>query len=341
MGLFDRKPQIQQEQPEKIEKQKRLKQLQEQWEQYTSGFYDKGLRAILKDPTQKSGVVYYILDSENEYTCYPDMLGRGCTVYQPESYEEALSLPVLSISKSDYTLVFPKDNIEITEKNEFNQIWSTGDIHIAFVSDNKTIEFKVTNNQQNIELIKKTTDMDVYGSIDGLLTIPPDTAIVKLKKSEFIQNDGACLFWRNAGNLYITEEIQANFEKNKLSIITIPVNQIRYYKEEGSLRYEQIISGGGGGGANLGGAALGSFLFGGVGAIIGSNYGSQIAPITSETIEVDTRLIYLVFTNSAGKEYTITFEQDAIQAFEWFLPDKEYSHVIEKRRQDYEKELNA
>ena len=59
MGIFDRKQQIQQEQAEEIEKQKkiekqqRLVELQEQWAQHTSEFYDKGLRAVLKDPAQR------------------------------------------------------------------------------------------------------------------------------------------------------------------------------------------------------------------------------------------------------------------------------------------------
>ena len=58
--------------------------------------------------------------------------------------------------------------------------------------------------------------------------------------------------------------------------------------------------------------------------------------LNSETKEVDTRVVILKVYDVDKRINGLLFDLDAVSAFEWFIPEKEYTHVIEKRRLCYE-----
>ena len=338
MGLFDRKNQTKNSEVVVDEEKLRLMEIRDKYASYTRQFYDKGyIKAYALGENKVHRTTYYIAEDDTQYTCYPDDIGQGAIINDYMAYANALELPTLQLSKSDYTLVLPEDNINRDIKNEFQQDWSVGDVHIQFVSalDTKTFYLQLT--PENKKYLDTKMESGILSSVDNLLVVPSDAAVVKLKPSKLFVSSGECLLWRDQDFLCMAKQDWSYMKRtNILSVIKIPVKQIRYYREEGSIRYEQTISGGGGGGVNYGGALVGAILFGGVGAIIGSNAGTEIAPITSETKEVDTRVLCMVITDKNGTAYNVGFETDALDALEWFIPDKEYSYVIQKRREAFE-----
>jgi len=115
----------------------------------------------------------------------------------------------------------------------------------------------------------------------------------------------------------------------------IPIDKVIYYKEEGSLRYEQEISGGGGMGISYTSAVIGGLLFGTAGAIIGSRNGQEIREIKSETREIDTRIVILKMYDQYNNISNFVFDCNAVNAFEWYISEKEYAYIIDRRRNSY------
>ena len=117
-----------------------------------------------------------------------------------------------------------------------------------------------------------------------------------------------------------------------IKIIRIPINEIIYYRVEGSIYYEQKISGGPSGN-NYGGAVVGGLLFGTAGAIIGSRPKDE--KITSQTITHDDRVLTLAVKRNE-RMYYISFEYSFETVLDWLIPEKQYDYVIQKRRSKYE-----
>lgn len=104
------------------------------------------------------------------------------------------------------------------------------------------------------------------------------------------------------------------------------LDNVKYYKIEGSVREQQYISGGGGGGSSMSGALIGGIVGGSAGAIIGSR--KENNDITTKYIQTDTRELAITF-----KDGTKIFLRHKF--YEWFLdtiPEKDYDNYIENKK---------
>ena len=106
--------------------------------------------------------------------------------------------------------------------------------------------------------------------------------------------------------------------------ITIPLDEILYYKIEGNVHHLSNVSGGG---VNLQGAVAGAIIGGGAAAIIGSRIGTET---TTEFVTQDDRKVTL-YVKRDGKLETIplssTNVEKTIEALRNLIPDKEESVV--------------
>ena len=105
----------------------------------------------------------------------------------------------------------------------------------------------------------------------------------------------------------------------------ISLERIRYFYEEGELRRDAYISGGGGGGTSVKGAAIGGLLAGETGAIIGSR--KEVQPISTTYLTFDEREVPLFYVDIYGKEQVLTFNHEALRILRNIIPEKEFDVV--------------
>lgn len=102
----------------------------------------------------------------------------------------------------------------------------------------------------------------------------------------------------------------------------IPLDDIVYFKVDGSVQYLSNVHGGG---VNLQGAAVGAILGGGAAAIIGSQVGTETR---TQFVKQDDRKI-IIFYEEDGEGSTIVVEStdfdSTINAFRQLIPQKEES----------------
>lgn len=100
----------------------------------------------------------------------------------------------------------------------------------------------------------------------------------------------------------------------------ISYEDIDFFSLKGSLRHELSVSGGG---LNLDGALLGGFLFGGVGALLGSKVGTEIS---SNTKTIDDRFVF-IRSKKLTKDIVIAIGDDIDEiliGLREAIPEKEY-----------------
>lgn len=132
----------------------------------------------------------------------------------------------------------------------------------------------------------------------------------------------------NVNGIYFDEILKGSCaDVVDIAIEEIKSKDIKYYKKEGDIQYQTIVSGGGGGGSNIAGAVVGGVLAGEAGAVIGSR--NRVEEIKSETVTHDTRqTVFKYFDN--GDLKTRIYPLDMFDIFEALIPDKEYNIVIQK-----------
>lgn len=202
----------------------------------------------------------------------------------------------------------------------------------------KEVIFDVFNRTDNLapmaDFFQKQGIKNFYNYID----IPDEVFGIKaIDGNGFLASRKEYSIFRQNGVLtMIRQEDLPQGEEDKaiqlIKVIMIPINEIIYYRVEGSVFYEQKISGGSSGN-NYGGAVVGGLLFGTAGAIIGSRPKDE--KITSETITHDDRVLTLAIKRNERKYY-ISFEYSFETVLDWLIPEKQYDYVIQKRRNKYE-----
>ena len=127
---------------------------------------------------------------------------------------------------------------------------------------------------------------------------------------------------------------------------TISYDDVEIYELKGAVRHETHMEGGG---VNIGGALAGAALFGGVGAIVGSQVGTQIS---SHTGEVDERVLVVRAPSKLPEDLIVAERQgvdSALMKLRKIIPDKEYSSAMgyakaarqQNAGQSYSEELKA
>lgn len=170
----------------------------------------------------------------------------------------------------------------------------------------------------------------------NIIDIPEENFNIKVVSGNKFFGNCKYIMMRKGNSLIFARASVTGYDGRYVAIVEINIKDILYYKSEGTLRYEQQLSGGGGMGINYGSAILGGLLFGQAGAVIGSRQNEEVKNIESRTIEHDTRLITLAIKVD-GNSYQIGFDINSELAFDWLIPEKQYDYVIQKRREQYEK----
>lgn len=112
----------------------------------------------------------------------------------------------------------------------------------------------------------------------------------------------------------------------------IPINKIKHFKMIGSIGYSSDVSGGGGsgGGVNLSNAILGGLLFGGAGAIIGAQIGSEfhINEIKTKITKHDDRNVEFFYENENGETVSVIFDSSAYDCLMKLIPENAFDSVV-------------
>lgn len=271
------------------------------------------------------------LDLEEKIKSYKEAL---------EFYKNILNTKPIYLKKSEY---YGKD-LPLESQPQKSELY-VGEIEQQIGS----IKFALNNNVQEDILItinNLNQDLSMLGDLKqtihlknfyNILDIPEESFQVTIVNgNDFCQEDTYHVFREQDNLLFVRVKIDSYYGKDKIIIIRVKLNDILYYRSEGSIRYEQQISGGGGMGINYGSAIIGGLLFGGTGAIIGSRRNEEISEIESKTITYDDRIVTLVIRKE-GRIFQIGFNVNDELAFDWLIPEKQYDYVIQKRREKFEK----
>ena len=126
---------------------------------------------------------------------------------------------------------------------------------------------------------------------------------------------------------------------NEFYVQKIKIDNVEYFKEEGEMYREQVVSGGGSTGINIPGAIIGDMIAGPAGMVLGGS--RKVEEIKTETVTHDDRIVILSYYYD--KEYsdtktTLMFDYDFYSFFLDNIPEKEYKYVIENRRNKKSKE---
>ena len=137
---------------------------------------------------------------------------------------------------------------------------------------------------------------------------------------EDITRDGAAL--TDTGIVYDIYDSISTFNRWSIKNVKfIDYKDIDFFAKRGSLRREMSIRGGG---LNLGGAIVGGFLFGGVGAVLGSRVGTEIS---TKTETIDDRFVF-IRSNKITEDIVVAIGKDVEEfliGLRKAIPEKEYS----------------
>ena len=137
-------------------------------------------------------------------------------------------------------------------------------------------------------------------------------------------------------------EILQHFEKleKEWTMISVPLDKIKHFKMVGSIGYSSDVHGGGGsgGGVNMGGAVAGALLFGGVGAIIGSQLGTEtrIDAVKTEVTEHDNRKVEFFYEDESGTTVSLILGPTAYECLMKLIPEKAFDAVVTNAPQSEE-----
>lgn len=112
----------------------------------------------------------------------------------------------------------------------------------------------------------------------------------------------------------------------KIEELIYSVDDIRYYKLEGSVYQQQRISGGGGGGSSIKGAVVGGLVAGNAGAIIGSR--KKIDDVQTTYVEEDDRRVVVMFVDDDELDLPYQFYDRLLD----YAPEKDYDNYIAAKK---------
>ena len=170
----------------------------------------------------------------------------------------------------------------------------------------------------------------------NIIDVPEDVFPIRVDGGNGFLTDG-CMYivFRQQGRLFFLRPDMN--DSGYVVIAEIGIEEIRFYRQEGSLHYEQSISGSGGAKNSYGGAIVGGLLFGTAGAVIGSRKNETPVSISSTTVKHDTRIVALSVKRGI-RSYNISFPVETEGTFDWLIPEKQYEYVISERRQAFKQE---
>lgn len=256
-------------------------------------------------------------------------------------YKEILEIQPFYLKKDEFSSNEVPLNTQMQKSETYigETEHSVGNIKFSLISNansNNGIVITITDLKQDLSVLDSLKQTLHFKNFYNILDIPEDSfQVTIINGNNFCREDTYHAFREHNQLILVCVRVDNYYGKDKIIIIQIEVDNILYYKSEGSVRYEQQISGGGGMGINYGSAILGGLLFGEAGAIIGSRRNEEISEIESKTIKYDDRIVTLVVKKD-GQIFQIGFHVNNELAFDWLIPERQYDYVIQKRREKYE-----
>lgn len=334
MGFFDKK---ENNEITKVIDETSIEQLRQEYNRYIEKVGEIRTVAVTVEGKQFSSMATYAFcENDVAYTFYPMPIGKGLIVHDEEIYRQALSMPTIVLAKAEYTSELMQTREAEESVNPYTKKYVVGSVKILFKKQDEQIIVEINGSQQDFEPINNLISSLKIKNLYNIIDVPKDCFVVKTIDGKDILENEKYVFWRGIDSLYFVKSRSSLSDKQTIFMTEIPIDKVIYYKEEGSLRYEQEISGGGGMGINYTSAVIGGLLFGTAGAIIGSRNGQEIREIKSETREIDTRIVILKIYDQYNNISNFVFDCNAVNAFEWYIPEKEYTYIIDRRRNSYE-----
>lgn len=280
---------------------------------------------------------YYYFDGDINVNAYEFKYGNGSI----EDMKQIVKNRQLAFEKSKYSCVLEKsDLMSRSEEDKVGEYTLELDAIKVQFKDNSTGKqflFCFNNNPSNIGVMGSFFKELGVKNYFNIVDVPSEIFTVRVNKGDgFLPDNAEYVVFRDHQKLVLLRQVRSFVGgQGKVMISEIDVSEIKYYKQEGSLRYEQSISGEGGGSTSYGGAIVGGLLFGVTGALIGSRANEKPISVSSTTITHDTRILVLCISRN-NITYQLSFELNAEDVFEWIIPEKQYDYVISKRREYYE-----
>lgn len=279
---------------------------------------------------------------------YKFIVDDDAYVFEPVSYgvssfhkidmiQERSAIKPIILNKSDYSCKL-QENRSIVETSDdcVGEIYvRVAPISLSFVKrwSEDEIVFNVVNTPNNLAPM---IDFFIHLGIRNyfnVINLPDEIRIIRVQQGNgFLKSRAEYLIFRDKNTVTL---LRHNGTSGVVTLVELDINEIQYYKSEGSIRYEQMISGSGGNENSYGGAIVGGLLFGAAGAIIGSRKNETKTEISTQTITHDTRVLLLKIERN-HTVYSISLNLDSEESLDWIIPDKQYDYVLSKRREMYE-----
>ena len=245
------------------------------------------------------------------------------------------------IKESEYYIeLLDNEQICNANRNYYGEVTITvNDIGILFKpldGSRNEYRFYAINNPSNISRMSALFKNLHFKNFYNIIDLPEEVITLTVNKGNgFLANNVSYAAFRKDGFLVLLRPETTN--PYIVYASEIAIDEIRYYRQEGSLYYEQSLSGTGGGSNSYGGAIVGGILFGAAGAIIGSRKNDTPVNITTTTTKHDSRIVVLNLQRN-GHSYNVSLSPSTEDALDWLIPEKQYDYVISKRRQYFEEE---
>ena len=316
-----------------------IERLRQEYNRYVEKVTSIRTIAVTVDGKQfDSRVTYAFCENDLAYVFYPIPIGKGLIVYDEKIYKQALNMSTIELEKDEYICELMQTGECEESINQYTKKYVVGCVKILFKKQDERVIVAINGNQHDFEPISNLISSLKIKNLYNIIDVPKDCFVIKAVEGKNILENEQYVFWREKTCLYFVKSRSSLTDKQTIFLTEIPVDKVIYYKEEGTLRYEQEISGGGGMGINYTSAVIGGLLFGTAGAIIGSRNGQEVREIKSETRKIDTRIVILKIYDKHNNISNFIFDCNTVNAFEWYIPEKEYSHIIDKRRIYYTNE---
>lgn len=295
----------------------------------------EGIEVKLQSADINSSIDYVFYLNDNSYCFYPRFISRGVLPGHSNQYEEAINAKPMFYSRTEWHIENnTSELIPIQSEDSTKEVlYRIEPIQLLLTNGNNIIKIIIKNFHQDMSPIQEITSILDIKNFYNLIDIPDEVFNIHVLNGLDYFNAKDFTIFRIDNDLYF---FRLSKTEVYVALTKINVDNILFFKEEGELRYESQITGGGGNGISTSGAVVGTLLFGAVGGYVGANKNREVESINSSTIEHDTRVVTLVFVDDKIR-YRIALSIAAMEALEWLIPEKRYDYVIEKRCRLYEK----
>ena len=287
--------------------------------------------------------LYKFKEDGNKYVFY-QMPTEKYMLPELSDIENELNKAPIEFEKDKYVCSLVEETLPLEKDKELvgEGILTVSPIRLCFkeMATGSESFFNVTNSPNNIAPMADFFQSLGVKNYYNVFDLPKEIYSVKVDKgNNFFASNRDYFVFRDKGILTFIRPSSSGWSGRNtgVRIVEVGIDEILYYKSEGSVRYEQLVSGSGGAENSYTGAIIGGLLFGAAGAIIGSRANETKTEISTTTVTHDTRILVLSIKRNT-EVFNVSFDLSAETVLEWLIPEKKYEYVIQKRREMYEQD---